>query len=150
GPETDPPYLYVSQLATDDQVIALERLIQSFNPLRPLTILDVKHAEFSFRNLAKGQVYEVRIPQVLEIKIQRQLDANGKPVMQTAALDFFSNTLEYARNLLYKAWRPDGGLRWDYSGRQANYRTIDLDWRDYQERRMLIQFADGSGSFNDK
>jgi hypothetical protein len=70
--------------------------------------------------------------------------------MPTAALDYFSNTLEYARNSTYKAWGPDGSLRWDYSGRQANYRRIDLDSRDYEERKMLIQFADGSGFFNDK
>ena len=92
----------------------------------------------------------MNIPGVLEIKVQRQLDAHGEPLMPTAALDYFSNTLEYARNLTYKAWGTDGRLRWDYSGRQANYRGIDLDSRDYQERKMLIQFADGSGFFNDK
>jgi hypothetical protein len=70
--------------------------------------------------------------------------------MQTAALDFFSNTLEYAQNLIYKAWGPNGSLNWDFSGRQANYRKIDLYSRDYEERKMLIQFADGLGFFNDK
>jgi len=150
GPEIDPPYLYVGQSANDDQLIALERLIQSFNPLRPLTILNVKRTELSFRKLSKDQVYEVQIPGILEIKIQRQLDAQGEPLMPTAALDYFSNTLEYARNSIYKAWGPDGSLRWDYSGRQANYRRIDLDSRAYEERKMLIQFADGSGFFNDK
>jgi len=150
GPEIDPPYLYVGQSANDDQLIALERLIQSFNPLRPLTILNVKRTELSFRKLPKDQVYEVKIPGVLDIKIQRQLDAQGEPLMPTAALDYFSNTLEYARNSIYKAWAPDGSLRWDYSGRQANYRRIDLDSRAYEERKMLIQFADGSGFFNDK
>jgi Flp pilus assembly protein TadD len=150
GPDIDPAYLYVRQPASDDQVIALERIIQSFNPLRPLTLLNVKRTEISFGKLPKDQTYEVKIPGVLEIKIQRQLDAKGEPLMSTAALDYFSNTLEYARNLTYKAWGPDGRLRWDYSGRQANYRGIDLDSRDYHERKMLIQFADGSGFFNDK
>ena len=150
GPDIDPPYLYVSHTTNDDQLIALERIIQSFNPLRPLMLLNVKRTELSFGKLPKDQTYEVKIPGVLEIKIQRQLDAKGKPLMPTAALDYFSNTLEYARNLTYKAWGTDGRLRWDYSGRQANYRGIDLDSRDYQERKMLIQFADGSGFFNDK
>jgi hypothetical protein len=87
---------------------------------------------------------------VLEIKIRRQLDDKGEPQLETAAVDYFSNRLEYARNLIYKVWEPEGGLRWNYSGRQANFRTIDLDARDYQERQMLIQFGDGSGFFNKK
>jgi hypothetical protein len=44
----------------------------------------------------------------------------------------------------------NGDLKWDYSKRQANYRLIDLDSRDYRNRKVLIQFADNSGSFNAK
>jgi hypothetical protein len=47
-------------------------------------------------------------------------------------------------------WGPDRSLRWDYSGRQANYRIIDVDARDYREGRMLSQFRDGAGFFNKK
>jgi tetratricopeptide (TPR) repeat protein len=53
GPEIDPPYLYVGQFANDDQLIALERLIQSFNPLRPLTILNVKRNRTFISEVAK-------------------------------------------------------------------------------------------------
>jgi len=31
-------------------------------------------------------------------------------LMQTAAVDYFSNTLEYARNLTYKLWDSDASL----------------------------------------
>jgi len=148
NPQIMPTNLYVSRSATDDELIALERIFQSFNPLRPWMFLNVTRTELSFVSSPKRKMYEVTIPRLLQIKIQRQLDTNSKPLIATAALDYFSNTLEYARNELYKAWNADGSLKWDYSGRQANYRTIDADFRDYQERRMLIQFGDGSGYFN--
>jgi len=148
NPQVMPTNLYVSRSATDDELIALERIFQSFNPLHPWMFLNATRTELSFVSSPKTKAYEVNIPQLLQIKIQRQFDTKGKPLMATAALDYFSNTLEYARNEVYKAWNPDGSVRWDYSGRQANYRTIDVGFRDYQERRMLIQFADGSGYFN--
>ncbi len=150
GPESIPSTLYVNSPATDEQIVALERLIQSFNPLRPFLFLNVKRAEISVINSEEEESYEVKIPAVLQIKIRRQLDGKGAPLFPTAALDYFSDTIEYARNLIYKAWDEGGSLRWDYSGRQANFRMIDLDSGEYKNRRMLIQFADFSGFFNKK
>jgi len=145
-----PASLYVDRSATDGQLIALERISQSFNPLVPFMFLNIKRAPISLMKSPNEKDYEVKIPGVLQIRVQRELNARGEPLLPTAAVDYFSNTLEYARNLTYKIWSDDGGVKWDYSGRQANYRRIDLDSRDYRERRMLIQFADGSGFFNDK
>jgi hypothetical protein len=148
NPQTIPTTLYVNRAASDDELIALERIFQSFNPLQPWMFLNVTRTDMSFIEPPKSRTYEIIIPKLLQIRVQRLLDSSGKALMPTAALDYFSNTLEYARNEIYKAWNPDGTMRWDYSGRQANYRTIDLDVRDYQARRMLIQFGDGSGYFN--
>lgn len=50
--------------------------------------------------------------------------------------------------MTYKVWDEDGSLRWDYSNRQANFRTVDVDSRAYWEGKMLIQYVDGSGYFN--
>src|SRR5262249_5878303 len=87
-------------------------------------------------------------PGVLKMKIQRQLDERGEALYPTAAIDHFSNTIEYAQNLVYKSWNQEGKVKWDYSGHQANFRHIDLDSTDYLQRTMLIQFTDHSGSFN--
>ena len=57
---------------------------------------------------------------------RRELNSQGEALFRTAALDQFSNTIEYALNLTYKVWDQAGALKWDYSGRQANFRTIDL------------------------
>jgi tetratricopeptide (TPR) repeat protein len=141
--------LYVDSSASVEQLIALERIFQSFQPLRPFVFLDVKRVPLAFIR-PDANTYEVNVPGLFAVKIRRELDNKGAPLLQTAATDHFSNRIEYARNLVYKVWGPEGGLRWDYSGRQANYRTIELDARDYRERTMLSQFADGSGSFNKK
>jgi len=40
-------------------------------------------------------------------------------------------------------------MDFDYSHRQANYRRIELSNEDYANKRMLIQYMDGSGNFNE-
>lgn len=144
-----PAALYVNGSASDEQLIALERIFQSFDPMRPFLFLDVKRVPLALAR-PDANTYEVHVSGVFDIKIRRDLDDTGKPQLETAAVDNFSNRLEYARNLLYKVWDAEGGLRWDYSGRQANFRTIDLDAQDYRERTMLAQFTDGAGFFNAK
>ncbi len=150
GEEKIPSSVYVDSSSTDEQVIALERIFQTFNPLHPFLFLNVKRAKVSFVVSQPGRTYEVSVPGVIQIKIQRQLDSKGEPLVRTAALDYFSNTLEYARNLTYKVWDDDGKLRWDFSGRQANFRTVDLDSQAYRDQQMLVQYIDESGFFNRK
>ena len=123
--------------------------MQSFSPLQPSIVTNVERAPIIFA--APGENgYAVSIPNVLEIRVRRMLNRAGKPVFATTALDQFSNAIEYAQNLTYKFWDQRGALKWDYSGRQANFRSFDLDSRDYTNQSMLIQFADGSGSLNKK
>jgi hypothetical protein len=44
----------------------------------------------------------------------------------------------------------EAGLDFNYSRRQANYRSVDLSSEQYRSKSMLIQFADGSGWFSTK
>ena len=143
-----PTVFYIDSSATTEQVIALEHVFQQFIPLHQFLSLDTRLVKVTFER-SRG-VYDVEVPGVIQMKIERQLNSSGDPLLRTAALDYFSNILEYARNLVYKVSDAQAGLKWDYSGRQANYRTIDLDSRDYQDAAMLIQFEDGSGYFTDK
>ncbi len=135
-----PSQLFVDRRATDQQVVALERIYQAFEPLHPFIFPAVVRRPISFKS--ESGIYEVSIPQAIELKIERH--ALGL----TAALDPFSNLIEYVRNVTYKVWDESNSIRWDYSGRQANFRSIDLDARDYSSQSMLSQFQDGSGDFN--
>jgi Flp pilus assembly protein TadD len=147
---TAPDTLYVEPSATDEQLIALERIMQSFNPLQPSMLVNVERVPILFRASGRDNVYELKIPKLLEMRIRRRLTPAGEPLFAAAALDQFSNRIEYARNLTYKLWDGNGALKWDYSGHQANYRVIDLTSRAYTDQTMLIQFADGSGTFTKK
>ena len=144
----EPAVFYIDSSATTEQVIALEHVFQQFTPLHQFMSLDTRLVKVTFER--SREVFNVEVPGAIQMKIERQLNSNGEPLLRTAAIDSFSNALEYARNLVYKVTDAQAGLKWDYSGRQANYRTIDLDSRDYQDAAMLIQFADGSGYFTDK
>jgi Flp pilus assembly protein TadD len=143
-----PSAVYVDHSATDAQIIALERLTQSLDPLRPAALMNVERVPIWYRKSEDGKTYEVEIPGVVRLKVRRQLDSQGHPAYRTAALDDFSNVLEYANNLTYVVWNKDGSPKWDFSGRQANFRLVDVDSADYKLGKMLKQFADGSGYFN--
>jgi len=148
GSQVAPSVLYVNREANDGQIIALERLYQSFLPLRPILFSEVRRKEIVFAKGNDGRVYEVAIPGSLEIKILRQIDHLGQPLFQTAALDYFSNTIEYAKNVIYRVFDEELQLRWDFSRRQANFRVFDLQSQMYKQGMMLVQYSDGSGSFN--
>jgi Flp pilus assembly protein TadD len=135
-----PSQLFVDQGATDQQLIALERIYQAFGPLHPFIFPAVVRRPISFKS--QSGIYEVSIPQRVELKIERH--ALG----WTAALDPFSNLIEYVQNVTYKVWDESNAIRWDYSGRQANFRSVDLDARDYLSQSMLSHFQDSSGDFN--
>lgn len=148
GSQVAPSVLYVNRETNDDQIIALERLYQSFLPLRPILFSEVRRKEIFFAKGNDGKAYEVTIPGSLEIKILRQTDAQGRPLFQTAAVDYFSNTIEYAKNVVYRVFDEELQLRWDFSRRQANFRVFDLQSTMYKQGMMLVQYSDGSGSFN--
>jgi Flp pilus assembly protein TadD len=143
-----PSVLYVARSATDDELVALERVFQSFDPSQPFVFLLVKRAALSFVDSPQEGTYEAEIPDILHTKIRRRLDAGGHPLLRTAALDSYSNIIEYTRNLIDRVSDEEAGLKWDYSGHQANFRSFDLDDHDYKLGNMLAQFADGTGFFN--
>src|SRR4029077_11365091 len=123
GEQNIPQSVYADSSASFEQLVAFERIYQTFQPLRPFVFLDLKRVSLALTRPDK-KTYQVNVPGLFELKIRRELDDRGEPLLKTAALDYFTNQLEYARNLIYKVWNPDGSLRWDYSGRQANFRNI--------------------------
>jgi tetratricopeptide (TPR) repeat protein len=150
GQEKVPALIYVQPSASTEQIICMERILQSLDPLRPFVFLSVNRAQITFETSEQGKLFEVKVPGAVEMRIRRRLNSEGKPLLETAALDRFSNVIEYAQNLTYKLWDQDGKLKSDYSGRQANYRVIDLDAREVRDLQMLHQYANGAGYFNQK
>ena len=150
GTARAPLTLFVDPQATDEQLIALERIYQAFDPLQPIIFPAIVRLPLSFAAIENSGAYEVKIPGRLHLRIQRQADGQGRRRMQTAAVDPFANILEYSQNLIYKVWDETGTLQWDFSRRQANFRHIDLDAHDYTNGKILFEFKDGAGFFNDE
>jgi len=92
--------------------------------------------------------FSVSIPEILDMAVDRNWGQAAPPFPPYAAQDRFANALQYAQNLRYRMHDEGAKLHFDYSRRQANYRSIDLDASDYRERRMIVQYLDGSGWFN--
>ena len=95
-----------------------------------------------------GHFFQVSIPEILDMAVDRNWGQAAPPFPPYAAQDRFANALQYAQNLRYRMHDEGAKLHFDYSRRQANYRSIDLDASDYRERRMIVQYLDGSGWFN--
>lgn len=93
-------------------------------------------------------LFHVSIPNILELIVDRNWGLASPPMPVVAASDRFANTIQYAENIAYRMHDDQAGLNFDYSRRQANYRSIDLTSRDYQTKSMLVQFVDGSGWFS--
>jgi tetratricopeptide (TPR) repeat protein len=145
-----PARVWVEPSVSMEQIIGMERIFQCLDPLRPFVFLTVNRAKIIYEVSAQEKLLAVNVPSTVEMKVRRRLNSEGEPLLQTAAMDRFSNVIEYAQNLTYKMWDKDGKLALDYSGRQANFRMFDLDAQDVLELKMLLQYANGMGRFNQK
>jgi hypothetical protein len=140
--------LYFDRAASHDQQVAFLKLMSSMVPGESATFPYVRTVDIDAR-VTDGHLYQVYIPGILQMIVDRNWNGSEPPMHLFAASDYFSNTLQYAQNLRYVVHDDGAKLDFDYSRRQANYRDVDLDAQQYRSKLMLIQFQDGSGSFNE-
>jgi hypothetical protein len=139
--------LYMDSNSSESEQEALKQILYDFNDQHSMSFVETKRVPISFRK--EGNILDAASPGLFRLKVM--LSANSSPsASPIAALDYFSNTIQYVKNLSYWFRDPQLGSEamWDFSGRQANYRVISVSSEDYQKKRMLIQWADESGSFN--
>ena len=98
---------------------------------------------------SSDSVFRISIPGTLRMEIDRNWGKQSPPFPWVAAVDHFSNALQYVQNVRYEIHDSDANMDFDYSHRQANYRRIHLSDKDYANKRMLIQYMDASGNFNE-
>jgi hypothetical protein len=94
------------------------------------------------------RLFSISIPQILEIKVDRNWELFAPPMPVVAVSDYFANQIQYLQDIHYRIHDEGTGLDFDSSRRQANYRVIDLTPEQYRTKSMLIQYADGSGWFS--
>jgi hypothetical protein len=141
--------LYFDRATTLEEQAAFMKLLASFFPDGTASFPYVRTVPLTAQ-IAGDHLFQVLIPDILEIVVDRNWGLEAPPFPMVAATDYFSNTLQYAQNLRYRMHDDDGHLNFDYSRRQANYRVVDLDSLQYRSKSMLIQHSDGKGKFNEE
>jgi hypothetical protein len=119
----------------------------NFSPTQSAEFPNVRVVDIK-AEVTDGHLYNISIPGVLQMIVDRNWGRSEPPLPMHAATDYFSNTLQYAQNLRYIMHDAEAKLDFDYGRRQANYRDVDLDAQQYRSKHMLIQFQDGTGWFN--
>jgi hypothetical protein len=139
--------LYFDRPATPAQQVAFMKIVASFSQKGIARFPYVRAASFNSKVIA-DHLFNISIPGLLQMIVDRNWGQASPPMPMVAAPDHFSNMIQYVQNIRYRIHDPQAGLYFDYSHRQANYRVVDLSVEQYRAQSMLIQFADGKGSFN--
>jgi len=139
--------LYFDRETSREQQAAFLKLMASLNPGQSAEFPQVRTVQINAQ-VTGDHLYQISIPGILQMVVDRNWGRSEPPMPMFAAVDYFSNTLQYAQNLRYVMHDDEAKLNFDYSRRQANYRDVDLDVQQYRSKQMLIQFRDGSGWFN--
>jgi len=139
--------VYMDRTIPPDVQEALLQLLASFTAAGKSDFPYVREVSIKAR-VTDGHLFQVDIPGILEMAVDRNWGQAAPPLAAYAAQDRFANALEYVQNIRYRMHDDGARLNFDYSRRQANYRSIDLDAADYRDHRMIVQYLDGSGWFN--
>jgi hypothetical protein len=139
--------LYFDRSSTPAQQAAYMKLIASFSAEQAAEFPHVRIVPISAQ-IAGDHLFTILIPGTLAMVVDRNWGQATAPMPEVAAPDQFSNTIQYAQNIRYWMHDETTNIDFDYSRRQANYRSVDLSVQQYRSQSMLIQFLDGAGWFN--
>jgi hypothetical protein len=141
-----PTTLYFPRAATAKQISAVENVMTGEQCAHaPKSEMRSKRVDLSAG--AAGPLYSVRAASLLRIDVD--IAPGPVPMEPLPALDSWSNTVTYARNITARIDDPQAGLKWDYSGLQANYRTFEMSSTLIEKGLMLAIYRDDSGRFNE-
>jgi len=138
---------YIDQSTSPEVLEAFLQLLASFSATGAVEFSYVREVPIHAQ-VNGGRLFQVSIPEILEMIVDRNWGQAEPPFPAYAAQDRFANALQYIQNIRYRMHDEGAKMHFDYSRRQANYRSIDLDAADYRAKRMLVQYLDGSGWFN--
>ena len=71
----------------------------------------------------------------------------GADALTALGMDVWSNRITYGTTAVYRYQDSSLGEAWDHSGRQSNHKQFHTSKEMYEQKKMLIQHGDGSGSF---
>ena len=146
GRTPKPTTLYFPRDATAGQIGAIENIMTGGHCARGKAE-QMRLTKVELDAGANGSVYSVRAGSKARLDVDIM---PGPELMEPLpALDLWGNTVSYARNITARMDDPQAGLKWDFSGLQANYRTFDCDSEFAAKGQLLGLFRDDVGRFND-
>ncbi len=147
GPETWVA-LYFDEEMDEARQRAILGIFRSLAPGAPQRYRAIRRVPLSITEAgtATELVRRASIPGILEMETTLPRDG-GRLAGLIPGMDVWSNQIAYGRTGVYRFTDPGIPAAWDHSGRQSNAKEFVLDHGMYQEGRMLIQHADGSGDW---
>lgn len=146
--------LYLDDKASPEQRDALSKMVQYMNdqyvalPGEPaMPFRKIGPAPLEFSESADRTTYGVTIPGILEEKAILRRDSAGNPASTITAMDDWSNVVHNAQNVDFRYHDPEVDKSWDESGDYANLKYFHLTKKMYDEKQMLGELGDMSGTW---
>ena len=141
--------LYLDDQLDDARQDAILGIFRSLAPGAPQRYRAIRRVPLAISSSeGPGEVHRrAVIPGVLEMETTLPRAAGGGLAHLIPGMDVWSNRIAYGKTGVYRFHDPAIPAAWDYSGRQSNAKEFTLSLDMYREGRMLIQHADGSGTW---
>lgn len=110
----------------------------------------VKVVPIQFAESPDKTQYTLTIPGILEEKVVLKRGKDGKPLHTVPAMDQWGNSINYADNVVFKYHDKEVGKSWDLSGHQANVKYFHTTKKTYDDKELLVQHGDMSGTWTPK
>ncbi len=149
-PENTGATIYFDEKTTPAQRKAFLEMFQLMFQWAPAKIGKTKVVPIQFSESADKTVYTLNIPGVLEEKAVMKRGKDGKPLHTVPAMDQWGNAINYADNVVFKYHDKELGKEWDLSGRQSNVKYFHTTKKMYDNKELLIQHGDMSGTWTPK
>jgi TonB family protein len=136
--------IYFDEKLSEEVRRAILDIYASMAPGAPQVYRATRSVPLTYEVSADRTRKRVEIPGVLELESRQR---TGDSLLRALGMDVWSNEIFYGETGVYRYHDEALGESWDHSGRQSNHKRFVTSKRMYDERKMLIQLGDGSGSF---
>jgi hypothetical protein len=142
--------IYFDEKTTPEQRDAFLAMFRYMFQFAPPNISANKVVPMEFRESADKTEYSLHIPGILKGKSVLKRDNNGKPLNTVPAMDQWGNKIHYAQTVVFKYDDKEVGKSWDLSDRQSNVKYFHTSKKMYDNKELLIQNGDMSGTWTAK
>ncbi len=148
NPDQTYSMMYIDEKATPEQRAALVSMWNfMLSHWGDHKVGKVKVVPIQFAESPDKTQYTLAIPGILEEKVVLKRGKDGKPLHTVPAMDQWGNSIHYADNVVFKYHDKQVGKSWDLSGHQANVKYFHTTKKMYDDKELLVQHGDMSGTW---